>query len=126
MNIFSPILLGGLLPRLGGGLRDLPRGPPRNGERLGENPRLPPKPPLGGDQPRLCPIYPDLGPNPLSLGPLKGLSLRAGNFCVNTSLTAISCPSICPVIRLNMQWSNLWCNTFIHFFKTNTPIQVCS
>ena len=77
-----PILLGGLLPRLGGGLRDLPRGPPRNGERLGENPRRPPNPPsLGGDQPRLLPINPDRGPNPpLSLGPLNGLSLREGAF----------------------------------------------
>ena len=55
--MYLPILLGGLLPRLGGGLRDLPRGPPRNGERLGENPRLPPKPPpRGGDQSLRRPI----------------------------------------------------------------------
>ena len=89
--------LGGDLPRRGGGLRDLPRGPPRNGERLGENPRRPPKPPpLGGDQPR-----PRLSPNagrepnpPLSLGPLRGLNRRDGGFWGNTSLTTTSCPSI--------------------------------
>ena len=68
--------LGGDLKRLGG---DLPRGPPRKGDLLGE--RLEPNPPLGGDQPRpprLSPIR-GRGPNPpLSL--LGGLSLRDGGF----------------------------------------------